>query len=191
MQLATRTTWKPTLNLAALLTWLGIAVGAAVATVAWWPYLPLARASVPDGVQRFEVAERAHVQHPVTYAQSPPVGGDHAPIWQNCGFYATPVGREAAVHSLEHGAVWITYRPDLPPAQIDTLRRLAQGTTHVLVSPDLELPVPVVASAWGRQMHLGSAHDPRLTEFLRVFRSGAQAPERGGSCTGGAGAPLV
>jgi hypothetical protein len=47
----------------------------------------------------------------VDYPQSPPVGGPHNPIWQNCGFYSKPVRDEYAVHSMEHGAVWITYSP--------------------------------------------------------------------------------
>jgi hypothetical protein len=117
------------------------------------------------------------------------VGGNHAPLWQNCGFYDAPIASENAVHSLEHGAVWITYQPDLAPEQVDLLRRLARRQTYVLVSPYPNLPAPVVASAWGHQLGLNSADDPRLNQFVRAFRLGPQAPEREGPCTGGAGAP--
>src|SRR5438132_4557978 len=51
-----------------------------------------------DGVQYYEVTDRAHVEIAVDYPQTPPVGGNHAPIWQNCGFYAEPVADETAVH---------------------------------------------------------------------------------------------
>ncbi len=55
-----------------------------------------------------------HLEEPVTYTENPPVGGVHNPVWQNCGYYAAPIPNETAVHSLEHGAIWITYQPDLP-----------------------------------------------------------------------------
>ena len=165
----------------------GLIVAGALSLVAfrWIPQLPSLQAAPPAGVESFEITERAHVQVPVTYAQTPPVGGDHALRWQTCGFYDVPVASENAVHSMEHGAVWITYRPDLRSEEVDALRRLAGRWTHVLVSPYPDLSAPVVASAWGRQLQLDSADDPRLVQFIRAFRLGAQAPERGGPCTDG------
>lgn len=154
----------------------------------WTPYFLLATTPVP-GVQSFEITERSHVRTPVSYPQVPAVGGNHAFVWQNCGFYETPIANENAVHSLEHGAVWITYRPDLPEAQIKRSRRLARRHSYVLVSPLPEQPAPVVASAWGHQLHLTSMEDPRLDQFVGAFRLGRQAPERGGPCTGGIGTP--
>lgn len=143
----------------------------------------------PEGVQSFEITNRDHTRVAVSYPQTPPVGGEHSPIWQNCGFYDQPVRNENAVHSMEHGAVWITYRPDLPQDQVSKLRKLADGQTFVLVSPYPNLPAPVVASAWGKQLRLDSADDPRLKQFIRAFRSGPQTPEPGAPCTGGTGQP--
>jgi hypothetical protein len=142
-------------------------------------------AEAPAGVETFADLSRDHVDGPVAYAQMPPVGGEHAPAWQNCDFYTDPVGNEHAVHSLEHGAVWVTYGPDLPADQIDALRRLAADEPYLLVSPFPGLPVPVVASAWGQQLRLDAADDPRLVQFLRAFAQGPQTPEPGAPCTGG------
>lgn len=153
----------------------------------WIPQLPSLSRTPPTDVQSFGVTGRAHVQTQVSYPQSPPVGGNHAPIWQNCGFYDAPVANENAVHSMEHGAVWIAYRPGLSDKQVDALRNIADRSSHVLVSPYPGLQAPVVASAWGRQLRLDSAEDPRLGQFVRAFRLGSQAPERGGPCTGGTG----
>src|SRR5439155_7596819 len=86
-------------------------------------------------VKTYVVPSRNHVAGPVDYPQKPPVGGDHAPVWQNCGLYSQPVPTERAVHSMEHGAVWITYRPGLPKSQVDVLRALARSTPYVLVAP--------------------------------------------------------
>lgn len=142
------------------------------------------------GVVSFDVASAQHVEGTVAYAQTPPVGGDHSPppVWQNCGYYSQPVAPEAAVHSLEHGAVWITYQPDLPADQVEVLRDLAGS--YVLVSPWADgLPAPVVASAWGNQLTLDSASDPRLEAFVDAFRQGSQTPELGAPCRGGVGQP--
>jgi hypothetical protein len=140
-------------------------------------------------VKTFTGLSRSHVQGRVVYAQTPPVGGDHAPVWQNCGYYAEAVPAERGVHSMEHGAVWLTYRPDLAADQIAVLRRLAQRQGYVLVSPFPGLPTPVVASAWGLQLQLPSATDARLAEFVRLYRQGPQTPEPGAACTGGSGTP--
>jgi hypothetical protein len=156
----------------------------------WDPELPFGNEPVPAGVQFFVVTEREHVEGPVSYPQTPPVGGNHSPIWQNCGFYDTPIANENGVHTLEHSAIWITYQPDLPDEEIDALRQLAHRQPYVLVSPFPGLPAPIVASAWGVQLALESGDDPRLSEFARAFRLGPQAPERGGPCTKGMGTPI-
>jgi hypothetical protein len=140
-------------------------------------------------VLTFHNLSRRHTTAHVTYPQIPPVGGPHAPRLLNCGIYRTPVPEENAVHSLEHGAVWITYQPDLPVDQVATLRALVRGRSHLLLSPFPGLPEPVVASAWGRQLRLGDASDPRLKRFISVFREGPQTPERGAPCSGGVGHP--
>lgn len=147
------------------------------------------------GLRTFSGLSRAHVSGPVTYAQRPPAGGPHNPVWLNCGIYAAPVPDPNAVHSLEHGAVWITYRPGLPAVAVRHLRLLVAGLPphmrgHVILSPYPRLPGAVVASAWGKQVLLHGPADPRLREFITRFAQGPQAPEPGGPCSGGTGTPL-
>jgi hypothetical protein len=145
------------------------------------------------GVERFDELSPAHVAGPIDYERLPPPGGPHNPIWVNCGVYLQPVPTEMAVHSLEHGAVWITYRPDLPPPAVQALAELTRGQTHVLVSPwgGPPLPSDVVASAWGLQLATDDASDPRLAEFVRRHAEGPQTPEPGAPCRGAAGTPLA
>ncbi len=145
----------------------------------------------PGGVQTYDVGPGGeHTEGAVDYAQSPPVGGEHNSIWQNCGFYEEPIRSETAVHSLEHGAVWITYSPDLPQNEVARLRDLAQSNDYVLVSPYPDLDSPVVASAWGKQLNLESAEDPDLERFIGAYSQGPQTPEPGAACTGGIGNPV-
>jgi hypothetical protein len=143
-----------------------------------------------SGVEDIDVGSSPrHVQGTVDYAQSPPVGGDHSPIWQNSGFYEEPVRNETAVHTLEHGAVWIAYQPDLPQEGKDRIREIVSGGECLIASPFPGLGAPVVASAWGKQLRLGSADDPDLERFVRSYRRGPETPEPGAACTGGVGEP--
>ena len=141
------------------------------------------------GVETYEISAREHVQEPVDYPQQPPVGGPHAPVWQNCGFYTEAVPSETAVHALEHGAVWITYDPTLPAGNIAALQEVSAQQSFVLTTPFEGLDAPVVASAWGRQLELTGPDDPQLALFIRAFRTGPQTPEPGAPCTGGFGEP--
>ena len=126
-----------------------------------------------------------HVGDNVEYEQSPPVGGPHFPVWQTCDFYEDPVPNEQAVHSLEHGAVWIAYAPDLPDEQIAIIKSFADGTREVLASPYEGLTTPVVASAWGLQLELPAATDPKLAQFVDYYENGPQTPEANTPCAGG------
>ena len=141
----------------------------------------------PEGVESFEDLGRDHVGTAVTYEQTPPVGGDHSGVWQNQGFYEEPVRDENAVHTLEHGAVWIAYAPDLPEEGKDRIRELVEGRDCALASPYPDLPqdAAVVASAWGKQLAVESADDPALEDFVQSFRRGPQTPEPGATCSGG------
>ena len=129
-----------------------------------------------------------HTSGDVDYEQSPPAGGEHNPVWQNCGYYDSPVRDETAVHSQEHGAVWVTYSPDLPQDQVTQLRDIAESQSYVLVSPYPDLESPVVASAWGKQVSLDGADDPDLENFIQAYQQGPQTPEPGAICTGGTSA---
>jgi hypothetical protein len=138
-----------------------------------------------EGVKVYENLVGNHVKTPVTYEQSPGVGGDHNPRWTNCGVYTSPVEETRAVHSMEHGAVWVTYRPDLPAAQVQELTGILGSKNYVVLSPHLGQTSPITLTAWGVQLTLDSPSDSRLQAFLSTYTQGEQTPEPGAPCTGG------
>jgi hypothetical protein len=142
-----------------------------------------------EGLERFTDLSQEHVSEPVHYEQTPPVGGKHASQWLNCGVYNMPVQNEMAVHSLEHGAVWITYQPPLPAASVAALKALTKAGAYRLLSPYPDLPSPIVASAWGLQLKVEEATDPRLAEFIKAYENRPDGPEYGAPCSGGVGEP--
>ena len=107
---------RPAARAAAGRRWAPVIVAGAVAAfVAGFVALAVldsrqqAASSPPGEVQTYDVGEAGqHSASDVDYEQTPPAGGEHNDVWQNEGFYEEPVRDENAVHTLEHGAVWIT-----------------------------------------------------------------------------------
>ena len=155
-----------------------------------------------DGTAHQGALEHSHVAGPVTYKILPPVGGPHNAIWMNAGVYTKPVPTERAVHNLEHGAVWITYDPNLPAADVKALTAFVtkqtmideteqnvsnQANRYVDLSPwaTNDLPSKIVISAWGHQLRVDSATDPRLQAFVTTFRNNRKyTPEFGSQVDG-------
>lgn len=143
-----------------------------------------------SGVAEYEDLGRDHVAEAVTYEQDPPVGGDHHQAWWNCGVYAEPIPPHHALHSLEHGAVWLTYQSDIDQGSLDTLEGLADRE-FMLLSPNDTQTSPVVATAWGQQLEVDTADDAQLPLFISEYVQGPQTPEPGAVCTGGTTTDLL
>jgi len=132
-----------------------------------------------------------HVNGTVTYPQSPPVGGQHNPVWQNCmgDVYTEPIANEHAVHSLEHGAIWVAYNPDkLSKADVAKLADKVDGNEYMLMSPYPNLDSPISLQTWGYQLKVDKVSDKRITTFIQALRKNA-SQENGAVCSGGINQP--
>jgi hypothetical protein len=140
-----------------------------------------------DGLETFkEEPKQRHTTGRVTYDHTPPAGGRHFPAWLRCGVYTEPVPNEFAVHSEEHGAVWLTYRPGASDADIAKLVELRQlNTKYTLVSPYPGQPGPFMASTWGAQLSVDTPDDDRLAAFVKAYAGGGQGGEKGADCVKG------
>lgn len=138
-----------------------------------------------EGVEIISGLSAGHTTETVNYRQTPPAGGEHHPRWQQCGVYSEPVKNEHAVHSLEHGVIWITYQPDLPADEVNKLADITRRSSHRLLSPFPGIDSPIVLTAWGYQLALDSADDPRLMQFILKYEQGPDTPELGATCSGG------
>ncbi|MGW6460337.1 DUF3105 domain-containing protein [Streptomyces sp. NPDC055078] len=130
---------------------------------------------------------RTHVNKAVSYPMKPPVGGDHHNAWMNCNgdVYTEPIPNENAVHSLEHGAVWVTYNDKAPKAELDKLAKKVKDTSYSLMSPVKDQAGPIMLTAWGKQVTVDGADDSRVNQFFTKYNQGPQTPEPGAACTGG------
>jgi Protein of unknown function (DUF3105) len=145
------------------------------------------------GLETFKTVA-SHKEGMIVYPLNPPVGGAHNPVWQNCGIYNQSVKTENVIHSLEHGAVWITYKANLPLAQVQSLRKLVSGQPYIILSPyplSDKLKKPIYVVAWGVRLGVSSADDLKIGIFISQFKNNAQTtPEFGAPCTGALGNPI-
>jgi hypothetical protein len=109
----------------------------------------------------------------------PPTGGPHFPSPADTGIYDEPIGDGLAVHSLEHGIVWISYNPDLiSEADLEVLEDVADDLSNdVILSPRRANAMAVAAASWGRLLSLDTVDEDLLREFVTTNRN--RSPEPG------------
>ncbi|MEU3207576.1 DUF3105 domain-containing protein [Streptomyces cyaneofuscatus] len=146
-----------------------------------------AKASPVTGERSWDDLGREHVANKVDYPMNPPVGGDHNQVWMNCNadVYTAEIPKENAVHSLEHGAVWVTYNDKAPEADVKALTDKVKSTPYSFISPVKDQKEPLMLSAWGKQVAVDDASDSRVGQFFSKYVQGPQTPEPGAACTGG------
>ncbi|WP_329339875.1 DUF3105 domain-containing protein [Streptomyces sp. NBC_00663] len=141
-----------------------------------------------DGVKTWSAKlSQTHVTKTVKYPMTPPAGGDHNAVWQNCNgdVYTKALDNMNAVHSLEHGAVWVTYTSKAKKADVEALAAKVKATPYTLMSPYEDQADPIMLTAWGHQRTVTSASDPNVAKFFEKYVQGEQTPEKGAVCTGG------
>jgi hypothetical protein len=150
------------------------------------------RAAGIDGIVNYRaqnnpaINSQEHKDGPLTYVTNPPVGGAHNATWQNCmgDVYPQPIANEHAVHSLEHGAVWVTYKEGLGADQVAKLQEKVQGRDYMLMSPVANLDKNISLQAWGYQLKVDNADDKRIDEFIKALRLNA-TQEPNAACSSG------
>jgi hypothetical protein len=155
-------------------------------------WLAVRRPTLPDevdGVVQYNDLTSDVVSGPIDYEVRPPAGGPHAELPQLCGLYRVQVADENLVASLATGAVWIAYQPTLSDADVETLRETAQGELDVVLTPYEGLPVPVVVTAWERQLLLDDPADERIAMAIAIYRDHERAPLVDENCARGVGLP--
>ncbi|MDA1361527.1 DUF3105 domain-containing protein [Glycomyces luteolus] len=127
-------------------------------------------------------------QNPV-YELRPPAGGNHLSAWQMCtgSVYDGPIADGNAVHSMEHGAVWLTYDPELvEQADIDALALLISARDYSLMSPYPGQGVAVSLQSWGNRYQTEDPSDPKIGEYLDTYVLNERFnPEPNATCAGG------
>ncbi len=129
--------------------------------------------------QEVKVESRSHVpdETQIVYSSNPPATGEHYATTAHGGVYdvAPPDGN--LVHSLEHGAVILWYKPDIPKDDIEKLKKIFnEALGKSIMVPRKNLDVPVAVSSWGKVLRLQTIDEKQIKEFFETNHD--RAPEQ-------------
>lgn len=134
-----------------------------------------------SGEETFSIQTRDHIAvgaaHPA-YNSNPPTGGWHYDQPVQTGIYDREFPDEQIVHNLEHGHVWIAYRPDLSADQVEALADLAKSYgSQIVMAPRTANDAPIVLVVWGRLLKMETLDEAAAKDFIGRYR-GVAGPER-------------
>ena len=108
----------------------------------------------------------------ITYRNYPPTSGTHYDSTAEYGFSDMEIPEGKLVHNLEHGAIVLYYKPDLPADVLDSLRQayssLPPGKyskVKLIITPYPKLQTPMAVAAWTRVEPLMEFNFERIHAF--------------------------
>ncbi|MBI2453043.1 MAG: DUF3105 domain-containing protein [Parcubacteria group bacterium] len=162
--------------------WLSLTLGAGVLLTAVFFVInsrqnPSSKQNPPADLSRAMPDEgSAHVPEgtDVTHQSNPPTSGNHWPIPLFPKVYDVEKPDEAIIHSLEHGRVWISYKPSIPEETKQELTKLLQGRPGVILTPRAANDTDIALAAWGRLDTFdisqdGTIQEDRILNFVNRY----------------------
>ncbi|MBI2613396.1 MAG: DUF3105 domain-containing protein [Candidatus Levybacteria bacterium] len=129
--------------------------------------------------QEVKVENSNHVPEgtSIEYESNPPAAGSHYAKTSHAGMYDKAPADGNLVHSLEHGAVILWYRENLPKEDIEKLKKIfSQTPGRSIMTPRKSLDVPVAVSSWGRVLRLQAIDEKQIKAFFETNHD--RAPEQ-------------
>jgi type II secretory pathway pseudopilin PulG len=130
--------------------------------------------------QEFPELSRTHInpgdQHEA-YNSNPPTSGPHWAQPANWGVYDTPQVDEQFVHNLEHGGIWISYKPSIDADTKAKLQAIAKANPgSVVMSPREADESPIVLASWTRLEKLESYDEAKILDFIKSNKNKSPEP---------------
>jgi len=131
--------------------------------------------------QTFENQGQTHItegstDHPA-YNSNPPTSGWHWPAPAPWGVYPGGQPDERLVHNLEHGGIWISYKPDtVDQNTINMLNDFAHRFSKIIVEPRAADTSPITLAAWTHLQTLESYDETTILKFINAYYD--QGPEK-------------
>lgn len=133
-----------------------------------------------DGTVDYQIVGRNHINSGTEgsgYISNPPTSGPHWPSPAKNGVYGDPLADEQAIHNLEHGYVWITYKKEAGGEVKNKLEEIAKNDDwKVIMSPREANDAKIALVAWGRVLKMDEPDYEKVKDFIRTYRN--RGPEK-------------
>lgn len=111
---------------------------------------------------------------PFEYNSNPPSSGPHYQSQANWGIYDHEVLDQIFIHNLEHGGIWIAYRPTIAPQALEDLKALVKELAgrKIVMAPRAANDADVALVSWTRVLKfdlVGSGLSPDQQALVRAF----------------------
>lgn len=109
---------------------------------------------------------------PGIYLSNPPVSGWHYADTAEWGIYDKELSDQLLIHNLEHGGIWISYKPSVaPPEIIDNLKAVASKfKTKIILTPREANNDMIALAAWGRLDKFNYFDEARILKFIKTYK---------------------
>jgi hypothetical protein len=120
--------------------------------------------------------EDGSTDHP-PYNSNPPTSGWHWPAPADWGIYKVAFPDEKFVHNLEHGGIWISYKPSKVSVEtITLLEDFAKRYRKIIVAPRETNDSNIALAAWTRLQKLENYDEQTIIKFIEAHYD--QGPEK-------------
>lgn len=125
--------------------------------------------AIPD-----EGREHVGSGHGHEYHSNPPTSGPHFANPADWGVYDKELPDETLIHNLEHGGIWISYKPEILGETRKKLEHFYETYGRkIIVTPRARNDADIALAAWGRLDTFGVSDysDERVEQFIKAFRN--------------------
>lgn len=129
--------------------------------------------------QEFSNQGQTHINNGAAhdpYNSNPPTSGSHYTQPANWGVYQTPLMDEQALHNLEHGGIWISYKniDDDTKGKLETIAKANGGS--IIMSPRETNDSKIALASWTRLEKLDAYDEGKVLEFIKANKNKSPEP---------------
>lgn len=119
-------------------------------------------------------AQHVAVGTPFEYNANPPTSGPHFGTPAEWGVYQEEIHDQILIHNLEHGGVWISYKPGIDAALVAKLEAFHhEFGRKIIVAPRPANDADIALAAWNHLDKFSASEfsEERVRVFIKAYRN--------------------
>lgn len=108
------------------------------------------------------------------YNSNPPTSGPHFATPAEWGVYKEEIHDQVLIHNLEHGGIWVAYKPGINPEVASKLEVIAKEFGRkVIMAPRAANDSDIALAAWNHldKFSVAEFSEERVRKFIKAYRN--------------------